>query len=131
MFKKRFSFVAGAETKETLPQLKMPQVAFVGRSNVGKSSLINAVAQSTLVRVSDTPGFTRALNFFQMGKLGVMVDMPGYGFAFAKEGAKESWQKLIYDYLENSKEMKRLFLLLDSRHGTGHLSSHPSPEQLN
>lgn len=73
----------------------MDEIAFVGRSNVGKSSLINSVAESTIVRTSDKPGLTQQLNFFNVGKLFYMVDMPGYGFAFAEEEQRKQWRELV------------------------------------
>jgi GTP-binding protein len=95
-------------------------VAFAGRSNVGKSSLINAlVGRTSLARVSVTPGRTRELNFFTLGKDAplYLVDMPGYGYARAAKSEIKGWTRLIGDYLKGRSELKRVFLLIDARHG--------------
>lgn len=89
------SFFAGAKVPSSIPPESLDEVAFVGRSNVGKSSLINAVADSTIVRTSDKPGLTQQLNFYHVGKLFHMVDMPGYGFAFAEEEQRQQWRELV------------------------------------
>ena len=96
------------------------EVAFAGRSNVGKSSLINALTgQKSLARVSVTPGRTRELNFFTLGKDDAfhLVDMPGYGYARASKAEVKGWTRLIQDYLKGRRELKRVFLLIDARHG--------------
>ncbi len=103
-----------------LPHDGIPEIAFAGRSNVGKSSLINALTgRTSLARVSVTPGRTRELNFFTLGKDHALylVDMPGYGYAKASKVAVRGWTRLIGDYLKGRRELKRVFLLIDARHG--------------
>jgi GTP-binding protein len=120
LFGAECEFVKGVTSLEALPDDGRPEVAFAGRSNVGKSSLTNALTgQKTLTRVSVTPGRTRELNFFTLGPQGVLylVDMPGYGFAKASKADVKSWTRLIGDYLRGRPELKRVFLLIDSRHG--------------
>ena len=92
-------------------------VAFIGKSNVGKSSLINAITNSKISISSKTPGRTREINFFSIGDKLNFVDMPGYGFALATEQQKSQWRYLIYDYLRFSKNLKFVFVLVDSRKG--------------
>jgi GTP-binding protein len=113
-------FVKGVTRIEDLPKDNRPEMAFAGRSNVGKSSLINALTgKKTLARVSVTPGRTRELNFFVLGKEGELhlVDMPGYGYARAAKAQVKGWTRLIGDYLKGRRELKRVFLLIDARHG--------------
>jgi GTP-binding protein len=120
LFKRPCTFIKGVVRVADLPQNGRPEVAFAGRSNVGKSSLINALAgQKCLARVSVTPGRTRELNFFALGKEGelLLVDMPGYGYARASQAEVKGWTRLIRDYLKGRRELKRVFLLLDARHG--------------
>ncbi|KAI8972277.1 P-loop containing nucleoside triphosphate hydrolase protein [Pilobolus umbonatus] len=111
------SFFAGAKVVTSIPPESLEEIAFVGRSNVGKSSLINSIAESTVVRTSDKPGLTQQLNFYNVGKLFHMVDMPGYGFAFADEKDRENWRHLMEEYITHRKTLKRVFVVLDSRHG--------------
>jgi GTP-binding protein len=114
------TFVKGVVRIEDLPADGKPEIAFAGRSNVGKSSLINALTgQKALARVSVTPGRTRELNFFALGKDGALtlVDMPGYGYARASKAQVKGWTRLICDYLRGRRELKRVFLLIDARHG--------------
>ena len=120
LFKGPCSFVKGVVKIGDLPQDGRPEIAFAGRSNVGKSSLINALTgQKSLARVSVTPGRTRELNFFNLGKDGtlILVDMPGYGYARASKAQVKGWTNLIRDYLKGRRELKRVFLLIDARHG--------------
>ena len=120
LFKSPCTFVKGVVDIEGMPKDGRPEVAFAGRSNVGKSSLINALAgRTSLARVSVTPGRTRELNFFTLGKNGALylVDMPGYGYARASKAAIKDWTRLIGDYLKGRGELKRVFLLIDARHG--------------
>jgi GTP-binding protein len=120
LFKEPCTFVKGVVSIDDLPKDGRPEIAFAGRSNVGKSSLINAVTgRTSLARVSVTPGRTRELNFFTLGKAGgpYLVDMPGYGYARASKAAVKSWTRLIRDYLRERRELKRVFLLIDARHG--------------
>jgi GTP-binding protein len=110
----RFFFAA-----QRLDQLPPPighEVAFAGRSNVGKSTLINALTgHSALARASNTPGRTRQLNFFDLGGRLTLVDMPGYGYAQAAKSVKEDWQGLMFDYLRGRPTLRRVMLLLDAR----------------
>jgi GTP-binding protein len=120
LFKTPCTFVKGVTRIEDLPQDGRPEVAFAGRSNVGKSSLINAlVGRTSLARVSVTPGRTRELNYFVLGKEAelYLVDMPGYGYARAAKSEIKGWTRLIRDYLKGRRELKRVFLLIDARHG--------------
>jgi GTP-binding protein len=120
LFRNRCDFVKGVTSLEGLPDDGRPEIAFAGRSNVGKSSLINALTgRKTLARVSVTPGRTRELNFFTLGPESALylVDMPGYGYARASKSAVKGWTRLIEDYLKGRRELKRVFLLIDGRHG--------------
>lgn len=111
-------FKIGAVKIDDIPPTNHNEIAFAGRSNVGKSSLINAVTgRNTLSRVSKTPGCTRQLNFFLLDESIYLVDMPGYGFA--ERGKKEiaGWNELISNYLTGRPNLRRIFLLIDSRHG--------------
>ncbi len=110
-------FLYGAVKKEQFINNKLPEVAFIGKSNVGKSSLINAITNSKIAKTSKTPGRTRELNFFNIANKLNIVDMPGYGFAKGTESEKDIWYNFIYEYLNLSKNLKRVFLLLDSRRG--------------
>lgn len=111
-------FVKGVVNKAGLPDEPLAEVAFAGRSNVGKSSLLNAmIAQGHLARTSNTPGRTRELNYFRLGDTLHIVDMPGYGYARAPKTQVAGWQRLIYDYLRGRPQLARVFLLIDSRHG--------------
>jgi len=114
------AFLKSAPALEHLPEATAPEVAFAGRSNVGKSSLINALTnRNGLARTSNTPGRTQELNFFDVGEpLSFrLVDMPGYGFATAPKDVVKTWRFLINDYLRGRQALKRAFVLVDSRHG--------------
>lgn len=122
--RKRFAgpveFLKSAPALEYLPPAEMPEVAFAGRSNVGKSSLLNAlVGRKALARTSVTPGRTQELNFFDVGEPAVfrLVDMPGYGFAKAPKDVVKKWRFLVNDYLRGRQALKRALVLIDSRHG--------------
>ena len=120
LFKGPCTFVKGVVNIDALPKDGRPEIAFAGRSNVGKSSLINALTgRTSLARVSVTPGRTRELNYFSLGKDGALylVDMPGYGYARASKAQVKGWTRLIGDYLKGRRELKRVFLLVDARHG--------------
>ncbi len=118
LFAKPIRFVAGVATMEQFPELTLPEVAFVGRSNVGKSSLLNAlVGQNSLARVSGTPGATRQLNFFNLHEVLHLVDVPGYGYAKAAKKDVKQWQHLLFDYLHGRRQLARAFVLVDARHG--------------
>src|SRR5579875_1793244 len=111
-------FVAGATTEAAIPPATLPEIAFVGRSNVGKSSLVNALTgQSALARVSKTPGRTRQINFFEFGERLMLVDLPGYGYAAAPKREIARWTGLIARYLKGRASLRRMLLLLDARFG--------------
>ena len=120
LFSGPIDFLKSAPKLEHLPEPSVPEIAFAGRSNVGKSSLINAVTnRSKLARASTTPGRTQELNYFDVGKPLVfrLVDMPGYGFAEAPKELVKRWRFLINDYLRGRAALKRALVLIDSRHG--------------
>lgn len=107
--------VCGITSK--LPQTGRPEVAFAGKSNVGKSSLINALMnRKSLARTSAAPGKTQTINFYNVNELIYLVDLPGYGYAKASEEIKAKWGKMIEDYLHQSQEIRAVFLLIDIRH---------------
>jgi len=113
-------FVAGVAALDQLPPATAPEIAFAGRSNVGKSSLVNALTgRKTLARVSHTPGRTQQLNFFALGPgpALMLVDLPGYGFAQAAKAKVADWTQLTRDYLRGRVTLRRICLLIDSRHG--------------
>ncbi len=110
-------FKAGAISEKDLPINNIKEIAFIGRSNVGKSSLINAITNSKIAIVSKTPGRTKQLNFFQIKDKLTIVDMPGYGYAKASRNEVENWNNLIFNYLLSRRNLERVFLLIDSRHG--------------
>lgn len=109
-------FVFGAQKLGQLPPQTLPEIAFAGRSNVGKSSLINALTgRKTLARASSEPGRTKQLNFFDLAQRLMLVDMPGYGYARAAKSVKEDWQEMMFDYLRGRPSLRRVVLLLDAR----------------
>ncbi len=104
----------------TIPDTIYPEVAFAGKSNVGKSSLINALMnRKALARTSAQPGKTQTINFYNINDELYFVDLPGYGYAKANEAVKAKWGKMIEDYLHQSKQLRALFLLIDIRHEPG------------
>src|SRR5512147_2276912 len=120
LFSGPIEFLKSAPKLEHLPEPTVPEIAFAGRSNVGKSSLINAVTnRSKLARASNTPGRTQELNYFEVGRPLVfrLVDMPGYGFAEAPRDMVKRWRFLVNDYLRGRAVLKRALVLVDSRHG--------------
>jgi GTP-binding protein len=111
-------FVLGVASLDGLPSATLPEIAFAGRSNVGKSSLINALTGTHgLARASNTPGRTRELNFFNIADVLHLVDMPGYGYAEAPKADVRKWQSLLRAYLRGRPGLLRCFLLIDARHG--------------
>jgi GTP-binding protein len=116
LFAAECRFVHAAQRLDQLPPAAGPEVAFAGRSNVGKSSLLNALTgRRALARVSAEPGRTRQLNFFDLGGRLTLVDMPGYGYARAGRDVKRDWQGLMFDYLRGRASLRRVMLLLDAR----------------
>jgi GTP-binding protein len=110
-------FVAGAATEDAIPALGLPEVAFAGRSNVGKSSLLNALTnRKALARTSSHPGRTQQLNFFNLADTLMLVDLPGYGYAKASKDKVKDWSKLTLRYLRGRVQLRRVCLLIDSRH---------------
>lgn len=118
LFRQPCAFVAGAATVDRIPEDTLPEVGFVGRSNVGKSSLLNALTgQNALARVSKTPGRTKQLNFFNLADTLMLVDMPGYGYAKVSKAERAVWDELIFTYLRGRPSLRRVYMLIDSRHG--------------
>ena len=118
LFNKKCDFVLSVANLNQLPDGDRLYVAFAGRSNVGKSSLINALfGQKKLAKTSSTPGRTQQLNYFNLDDKLYLVDLPGYGFAKAPKDIVKNWQKLINSYLVGRATLRRVFLLIDSRHG--------------
>ena len=118
LFAHEVTFMMGAVAIAGLPPADLPEVAFAGRSNVGKSTLINAVAgRLHLARASNSPGRTREVNFFVADEKLRLVDLPGYGFARASRGDVKKFQNLGRDYLRGRPNLKRAYLLIDARHG--------------
>jgi len=111
-------FLKGVVAIAGLPPADRPEVCFAGRSNVGKSSLINALTgRKGLARASNTPGRTQEINFFRLGEALYVVDLPGYGYAEAPKQKVDAWQALIHDYLAGRTNLARAFVLIDGRHG--------------
>jgi GTP-binding protein len=118
LFAQPCDFVAGVADLARLPPAGLPEVAFAGRSNVGKSSLINALTgRGQLARISQTPGRTQQINMFDLGGRLMLVDLPGYGFAQAPKPKVDAWQKLVRTYLRGRSSLVRTCVLVDARHG--------------
>jgi GTP-binding protein len=118
LFAREARFVAGAADPSALPPEGLPEIAFAGRSNVGKSSLVNALlGRRMLARTSQTPGRTRQINFFDLGGRLMLVDLPGYGYAEAPKTAIKAWTGSVRRYLRTRGALRRLCVLLDARHG--------------
>ena len=118
LFKGSCDFIWGAADPGQLPEATVPEIAFAGRSNVGKSSLINALTgRKALARTSNTPGRTQQLNFFDLAGRLRLVDMPGYGYAKVSKAQKAEWDNLIFSYLAGRQPLRCIFLLIDARHG--------------
>jgi GTP-binding protein len=118
LFAQECRFVAGAANPGALPPETLPEIAFIGRSNVGKSSLVNALTgRRMLARTSHTPGRTQQINFFDLGGRLMLVDLPGYGFASAAKGAMRAWTDLVQHYLTARARLRRACLLIDARRG--------------
>ncbi len=111
-------FIWGATSAQNLPPETLNEIAFVGRSNAGKSSLVNALTgRKSLARVSQTPGATRQINFFNLGSRLMLVDLPGYGFAKRSKSEADQWQEMIFSYLRHRARLRRVALLIDARRG--------------
>jgi len=118
LFSREARFLAGASTAAAFPRDTLPEIAFAGRSNVGKSSLVNALTgRRTLARTSNTPGRTRQINFFDLDTRLMLVDLPGYGYAEAPKIEVRRWTALLRRYLETRTALRSVCLLIDSRHG--------------
>src|SRR5438874_10037372 len=118
LFAQECRFIAGAAEAEALPPETLPEIAFLGRSNVGKSSLVNALCgRRMLARTSNTPGRTRQINLFALGGRLMLVDLPGYGYAEASKSAVKAWTRTVQHYLRSRASLRRVCLLIDSRHG--------------
>jgi len=118
IFRQEAKFIAGVARTDQFPKLFLPQVAFFGKSNVGKSSLINTICKrKALARVSHTPGRTQQINFFSIADKMLIADLPGYGFAKVPKSQKVDWQNLITHYLHNESKLQLVNLLIDARRG--------------
>ena len=118
LFAQSCAFLGAAVDERQLPDTDLPEIAFAGRSNVGKSSLVNALTgRKTLARTSNTPGRTRQINLFDLGGRVILVDLPGYGYARAAKTDVRRWTDLVRRYLKGRPQLRRVCLLIDARHG--------------
>lgn len=118
LFTHRAEFVWGSQNAGDFPNTPFPEVAFVGRSNVGKSSLMNALTgQKNMARVSKTPGRTQQFNFFNLADRFMLVDMPGYGYASVGKKLEKIWSDMADSYFRGRDQLRRVFVLVDGRHG--------------
>ena len=118
LFAQEWRFATAASSLESLPKMRGIEIAFAGRSNVGKSSLINALTgRSALARTSNTPGRTQELVFFSADPMLTLVDMPGYGYAAAPRPKVKAWTQLVHEYLRGRANLARVYVLIDARHG--------------
>jgi GTP-binding protein len=118
LFAQTCDFVIGAAALDQVPPTDLPEIAFAGRSNVGKSSLVNALTgRTTLARTSRSPGRTQQLNFFDLGGRLILADLPGYGFARAPKEQVKAWTELVRAYFRGRAPLRRVLLLVDARHG--------------
>jgi len=118
LFAKSCDFMLGVAALDGLPPMQLPEIAFAGRSNVGKSSLLNALTRRNgLARTSNTPGRTQELNYFNLADEFYMVDMPGYGYAKVSKTTRDKWNRLIKGYLRGRQTLRTVFILIDGRHG--------------
>jgi GTP-binding protein len=118
LFASPCNFVFGTSDISQMPPARLPEIAFAGRSNVGKSSLVNALTnRRALARVSRTPGRTQQINFFELANALLIADLPGYGYARAPGPLRDTWQQLVRDYLKARPNLRRVFLLVDGRRG--------------
>jgi GTP-binding protein len=118
LFAQNCEFLISAAAFDQLPDSDLPEIAFAGRSNVGKSSLLNALTgRKNLARTSNTPGRTQQVNFFDLGGRMMLTDLPGYGYARASKSVVDQWTRLIKSYLRGRVQLRRVCLLVDSRHG--------------
>lgn len=118
LFAQECNFVAASATIPQLPPETLPEVAFAGRSNVGKSSLVNALTgRRTLARTSNTPGRTQEVIFFDLGRRLMLVDLPGYGYAKVSKAKQAIWTETLFAYLRGRSTLQRVSLLIDGRHG--------------
>jgi GTP-binding protein len=118
LFAGEWNFLSAASSLDSLPPMAGPEIAFAGRSNVGKSSLINGLTgRKALARTSNTPGRTQELIFFGGADRLVLVDMPGYGYAATAKSKVAAWTRLIHDYLRGRATLARVYVLIDARHG--------------
>ena len=117
-FASECTFILGAAALTQVPDSDLPEIAFAGRSNVGKSSLVNGLTgRKTLARTSVTPGRTQQLNFFNVGERLLLADLPGYGYARAPKTEVDAWTRLVKSYLMGRSQLRRVCMLVDSRHG--------------